>query len=844
MSAWSNDGRRPDVDEQKTASVAAARSARARRAAFNPSRSGASSCTKSAPPPAPPTLVTISSRPPAAGAACARWPHARREFSSTSAIFSAARGSGSYTRTSTPLRRKRAAQPPPMTPPPRRPTARGRPASRSATAREPQLRPHLGGGEDAHVHRAQDLRRPLHQLRVGGVHAPLEHEVVLEADADVAADPGRHRHERQLHAPDRERREHRVARKLVPHREQRAGVVGGAIGDTGAELDQRWRVDQAVGDHLLHHHQVARVEDLELGPHAELLDPLRHRPQHPGRVHHDVVAAGGEVHRAAVERADLGTQLGDVAQALLGPGHVGAGGVRRERLVLPAEDEIAAHPRGQVEHDVDVGGPHSLDHLPVELRIAGALARLGIADVDVCDRRARPGRLDGGVRDLFGRNRHQRAAAGGVAGARDGARDEDLPVHRRPPMDAMGTPCYRGPRGRPYDARVRRLIALVCVLVVFDLALWSAVVPLLPHYRHALGLSTLQAAWILAAFSLAVIVVAVPMGHLADRVGPRLVTLIGTLSMAAATAGLGLAHTFPELMVARVFQGAADAAVWGAGLAWVAARAPLERRGESVGYAQVAATLGVITGPFIGGVVTTTFGIRATFLGMTALFVILLALIAVEPDARMEDHRRTSMAWALRASLGESLITASVGMILVVALVGGALQLLVPLHLSSLGVDRSGIGLVYSVGAVLGGGAVVITARVGDQVGRVPLAAGACAALAILTAGFTLPAGIGVFVGLVIAASAAQSILYAVGYPLSTDGADRAQLGHGVVLGVVNLMWGIGAVVGPVAGSRLADWQGTRASYALLAVICATTAVLFVRSQRAPEPEAEAEAEA
>jgi MFS family permease len=401
-------------------------------------------------------------------------------------------------------------------------------------------------------------------------------------------------------------------------------------------------------------------------------------------------------------------------------------------------------------------------------------------------------------------------------------------------MDAMGTPCYRGPAGRPYDARVRRLIALVCVLIVFDLALWSAVVPLLPYYRHALGLSTLQTAWILAAFSLAVIVVAVPMGHLADRIGPRLVTAIGTVAMAVATAGLALATSFPQLMVARVFQGAADAAVWGAGLAWVAARAPVERRGEAVGYAQVAATIGVITGPFIGGVVTTTFGIRPTFLGMTALFTILLVLIALEPDARIEDHRRTGMISALRASLGESLITASVSMILVVALVGGALQLLVPLHLSSLGVDRSGIGLVYSVGAVLGAGVVIITARVGDRVGRVPLATGACAALAVLTACFALPAGIAVFVGLVIACSGAQSILYAVGYPLSTDGADRAQLGHGVVLGVVNLMWGIGAVVGPVAGSRLAGWQGTRASYALLAVVCAATAVMFVRVQRGP----------
>jgi MFS family permease len=194
------------------------------------------------------------------------------------------------------------------------------------------------------------------------------------------------------------------------------------------------------------------------------------------------------------------------------------------------------------------------------------------------------------------------------------------------------------------------------------------------------------------------------------------------------------------------------------------------------------------------------------------------------------------MVAALRASLAESLITASVVMILVVAIVGGALQLLVPLHLASLGLDRAGIGLVYSVGAILGGAVVVVTARVGDRVGRVPLAAGACAALALLVALFAVPAGLGAFIALVIAASGVQSILYAVGYPLSTDGADRAQLGHGVVLGLVNLMWGVGAVVGPLAGSRLAGWEGTRASYALLAVICGATALVFARVQRTLVP--------
>jgi hypothetical protein len=81
----------------------------------------------------------------------------------------------------------------------------------------------------------------------------------------------------------------------------------------------------------VHEHEVARVEDLELGAHAERLDAGGHRAQHPGRVDHHVVAAGREVHRAAVERAQLGPQRLDVHEPLGSADHVGARGVGWER---------------------------------------------------------------------------------------------------------------------------------------------------------------------------------------------------------------------------------------------------------------------------------------------------------------------------------------------------------------------------------------------------------------------------------------------------------------------------------------------------------------------------------
>jgi MFS transporter, DHA1 family, solute carrier family 18 (vesicular amine transporter), member 1/2 len=379
---------------------------------------------------------------------------------------------------------------------------------------------------------------------------------------------------------------------------------------------------------------------------------------------------------------------------------------------------------------------------------------------------------------------------------------------------------------------VRRLIALVSLLVAVDLMLWSAIVPLIPHYRSELGLTKIESGWLVAAFSLAVVVVAIPVGHLADRIGARRVVAVGGVAMAAATLGLGFAGSFWLLVAARAVQGVGDAAVWGAGVAWVAARAPADRRGEAVSFSNAAAVAGVITGPFIGGIATSTFGIRPTFSAVAAVSLALALWALAETDVQAEPERRVSVRAAITAAFSESLILASVVMILAVSVIGGALQVLVPLHLSTEGVARSGIGAAYSVGAMFGAVAIIVSGRAGDRFGRIPLAAGACAVLAVLSGLLALPLGAGFVVAVVIAVGPVQSILYAVGYPLSADGADRARLGHGIAIGIVNLTWGVGAVVGPVAGPGAAQVLGDRASYILLAMLAAVAAAAIAAPAR------------
>jgi MFS transporter, DHA2 family, triacylglyceride efflux pump len=131
---------------------------------------------------------------------------------------------------------------------------------------------------------------------------------------------------------------------------------------------------------------------------------------------------------------------------------------------------------------------------------------------------------------------------------------------------------------------------------------------------------------------------------------------------------------------------------------------------------------------------------------------------------------------------------------------------------------------------MLGAVAILASGRAGDRFGRIPLAAGACTALAVLSGLLVLPLGAALVVAVVVAAGPVQSILYAVGYPLSADGADRANLGHGIAIGIVNLTWGIGAVVGPLAGPGVAQLLGDRASYALLAILAGLAAVAIAAS--------------
>jgi MFS family permease len=181
---------------------------------------------------------------------------------------------------------------------------------------------------------------------------------------------------------------------------------------------------------------------------------------------------------------------------------------------------------------------------------------------------------------------------------------------------------------------------------------------------------------------------------------------------------------------------------------------------------------------------------------------------------------------------------------LIVSAAAGTVQVLAPLHLSAEGVSQSGIGWIFTAGAL---GAGVVTFTVGRAAGRfdgsaatLRLVGAVAVAIALLALGLPLPA----YVAVIMLLAAMQGGIFAVTYPLSADGADHAGIGQGVAMASMAVAWGIAALVSPIAASQLSRLGGDALAFAAVSLVALGTAVILhgagARSAPIPSPRGDA----
>lgn len=365
---------------------------------------------------------------------------------------------------------------------------------------------------------------------------------------------------------------------------------------------------------------------------------------------------------------------------------------------------------------------------------------------------------------------------------------------------------------------MRRLLLLVCSIVLVETVLYAALVPLLPQYTKDFGLSKGEAGLLVGAYAAGAFIGALPGGIAAARYGPRRALLFGLALMGAASLGFGFAGTAWTLGASRLAQGLGGSLAWAGALSWLVAGTPRERRGEMLGTAIGAAIFGALLGPALGALAHEV-GPRPTFIGMAGLAVVLAVWALRTPPAEAEPPGPGAILRAVR----EPHVLGALWLMTLPALMFGVVGVLVPLDLDRAGWSAAAIAVAFISSAAIEMVIAPAIGRFSDRRGRLlPLRIALLGAVVVTTA-LAFAQRPAVLVPVLVAASIAFGAFWAPAMALLSDGAERIGLAQGLAFGLMNAAWGGGNALAPPLGGALADVAGDALPYALLAAVCACT---------------------
>src|SRR4051794_4401832 len=261
---------------------------------------------------------------------------------------------------------------------------------------------------------------------------------------------------------------------------------------------------------------------------------------------------------------------------------------------------------------------------------------------------------------------------------------------------------------------MRRLLLLASACVFFDVAFFAAIAPLLPEYVDHLGLSKAQAGILSASYAAGTLLAALPAGLVASRVGPKRSVISGLLLLGVASVIFGFADEIFLLDAARFVQGIAGALIWSGAMSWLIMAAPDDSRGSVIGSALGTAVAGALLGPALGAIAA-SIGTEIVFGSVLVLTTILSLLASRLPEAGVPERQRLA---EVRSALLSRPVLDATAFVAVPSVMFGAIEVLVPLRIDSLGGGHGVIAAGFIGGAALEAVLAPLAGRLSDRVGR------------------------------------------------------------------------------------------------------------------------------
>jgi MFS transporter, DHA1 family, solute carrier family 18 (vesicular amine transporter), member 1/2 len=361
------------------------------------------------------------------------------------------------------------------------------------------------------------------------------------------------------------------------------------------------------------------------------------------------------------------------------------------------------------------------------------------------------------------------------------------------------------------------VVAVVAYAVFMDYFIYGLIVPLTP-YSSAGTLSENHMALLYGSYAAGVLLATPLFGYLGDRFGCKRPMLIGVALSAVATLLFWSASGYVPLIVARLFQGAASAATWIAGLALIAEHYPAKRV-EMIGFALMGSTAGSLIGPILGGTLL-EFG------GYGLPFIVTGGLVAIDAAMRVfllpAGKAQTGASPDWRALLTDRAILVPALAVVLAALGWGIVEPLLPGQFDQKGATPTAIGAIFTIATIAYGLCAPLVGWVSEHVPIKRVIAGGVVGMAV-----TLPL-LGVTQGILLTGAALCLVSIAFAFALNPTSAelgnavDRRGLScYAAVYAVYNIAYSIGMIATNALAASAASSLGFQQ-----VLLCASAALL------------------
>jgi len=193
------------------------------------------------------------------------------------------------------------------------------------------------------------------------------------------------------------------------------------------------------------------------------------------------------------------------------------------------------------------------------------------------------------------------------------------------------------------DPKLRRILITVCTMTATVMQALDTTIAnvALPYMQGSLSASLDQINWVLTSYIVAAAIMTAPIGWLADRFGRKILFIICVGGFTVASFLCALAQNIEQMVLFRLLQGMAGAALVPLSQSVLLDAYSAEERGQAMAIWGVGVMLGPIMGPTLGAWLTDHYSWHWVFLINLPIGIItVLGMIFFMEETRKQAHLR------------------------------------------------------------------------------------------------------------------------------------------------------------------------------------------------------------